>query len=40
MDCGLDIPKIILNDLNQKFLNGGGEFIKNTLFVFVKFKNI
>uniref|UniRef100_A0A914MUT7 Folliculin n=1 Tax=Meloidogyne incognita TaxID=6306 RepID=A0A914MUT7_MELIC len=31
MDCGLDIPKIILNDLNQKFLNGGGEFIKNTL---------
>uniref|UniRef100_A0A1I8BTG2 Myotubularin phosphatase domain-containing protein n=1 Tax=Meloidogyne hapla TaxID=6305 RepID=A0A1I8BTG2_MELHA len=31
MDCGLDIPNIVLNDLNQKFLNGGGEFIKNIL---------
>ncbi|CAK5075089.1 unnamed protein product [Meloidogyne enterolobii] len=31
MDCGLDIPNNVLNDLNQKFLNGGGEFIKNTL---------
>jgi hypothetical protein len=34
MDVGLNIPSVILTDLNQKFLRAGGEYNKNTLFAF------